>query len=91
MNTRSIRGRPGAGYPALLAALALTAALLAAPARAADPGDGQTDEGWKKVLAFTRCALNVFRAVTPTDWMVAAIDCGRLMMDEPTYPGGGNP
>lgn len=88
MITRSIRGRPGAGVPAALVMFALVAALLAAPARAADPGGGQTDDGWKKVLAFARCALNVFRAVTPTDWMVATIDCGRLMLDEPTYPGG---
>ena len=92
MRTRSIRGRPVVtGLAPLLVTLALAVALLAAPARAADPGDGQTDEGWKKVLAYARCAINVFRAVSPTDWMVATIDCGRLMLDEPTYPGGGQP
>ena len=91
MRTRSIRSRTGVPGPAaVLVALAL-AAQLAAPARAADPGDGQTVEGWKKVLSFARCALNVFRAMTPTDWMVATLDCGRLMMEEPTYPGGGQP
>ena len=84
MMTRSTRG------PAALVALALAASLCVSPARAAVGDDGGA-EGWKKVLAFARCAINVFRAVTPTDWMVATIDCGRLMLDEPTYPGGGNP
>jgi len=89
MTTRSIRSAHRA-----LATLTLVLVLglvLARGARAAD-GDGQTDEGWKKVLAFARCALNVFRAVTPTDWAVATLDCGRLMIDEPSnYPGGGQP
>ena len=76
--------------PAALVALALAVSLCVAPARAA-VGDDDTSDGWKKVLAFAHCALNVFRAVTPGDWMVAALDCGRLMMEEPTYPGGGQP
>jgi len=88
MITRSIRGRPGfAGYPAALVTLSLLAALLAVPARAADPDD-VTAEGWKKVLSFAHCAINVFRAVTPADWTVAFIDCGRLLAEEPTMPGG---
>jgi len=81
---RSIRGAPAA-----LVTFTLALSLCVAPARAA--GGDDTDEGWKKVLSFARCALNVFRAMTPTDWMVATLDCGRLMMEEPTYPGGGQP
>jgi len=81
---RSIRGRPAA-----IVTLALVLSMCVQPARAA--GGDDTDEGWKKVLSFARCALNVFRAMTPTDWMVATLDCGRLMMEEPTYPGGGQP
>ena len=84
MMTRSIRGAPVS-----FVAFALALSLLVQPARAS--GGDDTDEGWKKVLAFARCALNVFRAMTPTDWMVATLDCGRLMMEEPTYPGGGQP
>jgi len=86
MNTRGIRGRPGFAGAAALVMLTLTLSLGAQPARA-DGGD-DTADGWKKVIAFARCALNVFRAVTPTDWMVAATDCGRLVLEEPTWPGG---
>ena len=84
MTSRNIRG-----VAAVLAILTLTASFLVAPARAAAGDDA--DDGWKKVLSFARCAINVFRAITPTDWMIATIDCGRLMIDEPTYPGGGQP
>jgi len=88
MTTRSIRRRPGfAGYPASLVTLSLLAFLLAAPARAADPDDATAD-GWKKVLSFAHCAVNVFRAVTPMDWTVAFLDCGRLLAEEPALPGG---
>jgi len=83
MMTRSIRGGPAA-----LVTLSLLAALLAPPARAADPGDDVTAEGWKKVFAFAHCAFNVFRAVTPGDWTVAFLDCGRLLAEEPALPGG---
>jgi len=83
MMTRSIRGASAA-----LATPLLLAALLAAPARAADPGDDVTAEGWKKVFAFAHCAVNVFRAVTPADWTVAFLDCGRLLAEEPALPGG---
>jgi len=86
MNTRGIRGRPGFAGAAALVMLSLTLSLGAPPARA-DGGD-DTADGWKKVIAFARCALNVFRAVTPTDWMVAAADCGRLVLEEATWPGG---
>ena len=90
MTTRSIRGGPGsAGSTATLVAIALTVSLLAPPARAASGGD--TDEGWKKVVAFARCAVNVFRAVTPADWTVAFLDCTRLYLEEPALPGGGQP
>ena len=83
MMARIIRGAPAA-----LATLSLLAALLAVPARAADPGEDVTAEGWKKVFSFAHCAVNVFRAVTPADWTVAFLDCGRLLAEEPTMPGG---
>jgi len=84
MTTRRIRGAPGA-----LAMLTLLMLLTAAPAaRAADP-DTSTDtaNGWRKVVAYGRCAFLVFVAVTPTDWGVAFFDCTRLFIDE--SPGGG--
>ena len=91
MSTRSIRGGPGfAGYRIPVVALSLVAALHASPARASDTDSG-TEDGWKKVLAFARCAAHVFRAVTPVDWTVAFLDCGRLFMEERPYPGGGQP
>jgi hypothetical protein len=85
MITRSIRGAPAA-----IVTLSLAAALLVPAGQAfADSGveDGAED-GWKKVLQFARCAVHVFRAVTPADWSIAFLDCGRLMMEEPTLPGG---
>jgi hypothetical protein len=88
MLSRSNRGRPGvAGYRAALVALALAASFHVAPARAS-AGDDVSAEGWKKVLSFARCAFHVFRAITPTDWMVASIDCSRLFLEEPPLPGG---
>ena len=92
MTTRNIRGGPGsAGCAAAIVLLALSA-LLVTPARAADPAlDGDTADGWKKVLAFTPCAANVFRAVTPVGWLVAVTDCGRLFLEEPPWPGAGRP
>ena len=87
MSTRGIRGRTGFTRPAVaLVMLSLTLLLGAQPARA--DGADDTADGWKKVLAFARCAVNVFRAITPTDWIVATIDCGRLVLEEPTWPGG---
>ena len=87
MNTRGIRGWSGPAGPAVaLVMLSLTLSLCAPPAHA-DGGD-ETADGWKKVLAFARCAISVFRAVTPTDWLVATVDCGRLVLEEPTWPGG---
>ena len=89
MTHRSHRGGPGhAGYPAALVTLSLLAALLVAPARAAEPGDDASD-GWRKVLSFAHCAINVFRAVSPADWSIAIVDCGRLFAEEPPFPGGG--
>ena len=91
MLTRRIRGGPGvAGYRAALVMLALAAALQAAPARASE-ADDHTADGWIKVVRFARCSFHVFRAITPTDWMVAVIDCGRLFLEEPPLPGGGQP
>jgi hypothetical protein len=80
--------RSNRGTAAALVTLSLTAALLVAPARAAEPGD-DTSDGWKKVLSFAHCAVNVFRAVTPTDWTIAFLDCSRLFMEEPPLPGSG--
>jgi hypothetical protein len=69
--------------PALLA-LALCLAL-APVARAADAESTETtDEGWKKVLAYGRCALSMFKALTPSEWAAAFFDCGRTFLDEPT-------
>jgi|RhiMethySRZTD1v2_1073278.scaffolds.fasta_scaffold809290_2 hypothetical protein len=91
MLARRIRGGPGvSGYRAAFVALALAAALHVAPARASEEDD-LTAEGWKKVLSFGRCAFHVFRAITPVDWMVAFIDCSRLFLEEPPFPGGGQP
>ena len=91
MLTRRIRGGPGvAGCRAALVVLALAAALNVAPARASEEGD-YTADGWKKVFSFARCSFHVFRAITPTDWMVAFIDCSRLFLEEPPLPGGGQP
>jgi hypothetical protein len=84
--TCSIRARGGPRSPAALVPLALALVLCVQPARAAS--DEDTADGWKKVIAYARCALNVFRAVTPTDWTVAFLDCGRLYLEEPTLPGG---
>ncbi len=80
MTTRRIRGAPGA-----LAMLTLLTLLIAAPAaRAADPDTpGDTADGWKKVVAYGRCAFLVFVAVSPTDWGAAFFDCSRLFLSEP--------
>lgn len=85
MTTRKTRGAPGA-----LAMLTLLLLIAAPAARAADPdvpGDGA--DGWKKVVAYTRCAFLVFVATAPTDWAVAITDCTRLYLEEPPVPGGG--
>ena len=86
MPTRRIRGAPG-----VLAMLMLLALFVVAPAaRAADP-DASTDtaNGWKKVLAYARCAFVVFIAVTPAEIGAAMFDCTRLYLSEPPLPGGG--
>jgi len=86
MTTRKTRGAPGA-----LAMLTLLLLLVAVPAaRAADP-DAPSDgaDGWKKVVAYARCAFLVFAAATPTDWAVAITDCTHLYLEEPPAPGGG--
>lgn len=69
--------------PALLA-LALSLAFApSARATEAEPADS-TEDGWKKVLAYGRCAFSVFKAVTPTEWASAFFDCGRTFLDEPS-------
>jgi hypothetical protein len=84
MSTRRTRG----AY-VLLAAAMLS---LAAPvAHAEDPdGSGDTADGWKKVLAYAGCAINVFRAITPVDWVVAMSGCTKLFLDEPPLTSGGD-
>ena len=83
MSTRRTRG-----VCVLLALAALTA--VAPIARAADP-DAPTDtaDGWKKVLAYANCAFQVFRAITPTDWVAAGISCTRLFIAESPVNAGG--
>lgn len=73
-----------------LAALSFASPMAAPEARAAgsdSPGD--TAEGWKKVLAYARCAFDVFRAVTPVDWASAGFECTRLFLAEPPLTPGG--
>lgn len=81
MFIRSVRRAPRA--PALLALVMLLS--VAPAARAEDSGD-PTAEGWRKVFAYARCAFEMFKAVTPTDWGAAFFDCGRTFLDEPA-PG----
>jgi hypothetical protein len=70
--------------------LVLAAFLAFAPcALASDPDwPSDTDDGWRKVLAYGRCALQVFGAVTPPQWGAAFLDCARLFLAEPPLPGG---
>ena len=85
MTTRRIRGAPGA-----LALLTLVALCLAAPARAVDPAaDGDSEDGWKKVIAYARCAFYVFLAGDPISSSVAFFDCARTYLNEPPMPAGG--
>jgi hypothetical protein len=82
MIIRSVPRAPRA--PALLALFLL---LCVAPASRAAEGDGEpTAEGWRKVFAYARCAFEVWKAVTPTDWGTAFFDCGRTFLDE-SNPG----
>lgn len=79
---------------AVLVALAFATVVLApSAARAADPDvPSETADGWRKVLAYSRCAFQVFRALTPTDWTSALLDCGRTFLAESPAPpadGGG--
>jgi len=69
----------------------LTFLALAPPAaRAGDPDwPDDAEAGWRKVIAYGRCALQVFVAVTPAQWSAAFMDCGRLYLDEPPAPMGG--
>lgn len=71
-----------------LVALALATFVLApSAARAADPDvPSETADGWRKVLSYSRCAFQVFRALTPTDWTSALLDCGRTFLEESPAP-----
>ena len=84
-----IRNRRRAHATALLTLLSCLA--LAPHALAADPDwPDESDTGWRKVLAYSRCALQVFSAVTPPQWGAAVLDCTRLFLSEPA-PGSGGP
>lgn len=56
---------------------------------AGSTADGNTAEGWKKVIAYAGCAFSVFRAITPVDWAGAILTCSKLFADEPASPIGG--
>ena len=85
MIIRRIRGAPRA-----LVALVLIALCLAAPARALDPGSpDDADYGWKKVVAYSRCALLVSVAFTPGMALAAFFDCERTFEAEPPINWGG--
>ena len=78
------------GAPRALATIVLLVACLAAPARALDarPLD-DADEGWKKVVAYARCALLVSVAFTPGMALAAFFDCERTFEAEPPINWGG--
>lgn len=82
MSIRFIRRAPRA--PAFLALLLLLSVVPAT--RAAESNTEPTAEGWRKVLAYARCAFEVFKAVTPVDWGTAFLDCSRTILDE-SSPG----
>ena len=77
--------------PRLPAMLALVTLLALAPAARATDGDGpgSVDEGWKKVVAYARCAFEMFIASTPAQWTVAILDCSKQYLDEPRLRSGG--
>jgi len=87
MTFRRIRG---ARRTLVLALLLGSFSLLPIGAAHAAIGD-DTADGWKKVLKYARCVVNVFRAVTPADIMVAVFDCGTTFLDETSGSGGGRP
>lgn len=72
---------------ALVALAFATVVLAPSAARAADPDvPSETADGWRKVLSYSRCAFQVFRALTPTDWTSALLDCGRTFLAESPAP-----
>lgn len=72
---------------ALVALAFATVVLAPSAARAADPDvPSETADGWRKVLSYSRCAFQVFRALTPTDWTSALLDCGRTFLEESPAP-----
>jgi hypothetical protein len=84
--------RNPSGRRVCAAALLLLLMSTLAPSRAVagDPDwADDTADGWRKMVAYGRCALQVFAAVTPVQWAAAFMDCGRLYLDEPASPAGG--
>ena len=86
MTTCLIRRAPRAS--AFVTLLLLLAVVPVAHATDSDEG-GETGDGWKKVLAYARCAFEVFEAITPAQWGTAIFDCGRTFIDE--TPSGSKP
>jgi len=73
---------------ALLALFSL--ASLAPGALASDPDwPGDTEDGWRKVLAYGRCAFLVAVAVSPPQWAGAILDCTRLFLAESSLTAEG--
>jgi len=76
--------------PALFLLMLIALALAPSAARAGDPDwPDDAEAGWRKMIAYGRCALQVFVAVTPAQWSAAFMDCGRLYLDEPPAATGG--
>lgn len=71
------------------ALLTMSAFLAFAPcALAAEPDEPpDTDDGWRKVIAYSRCAVQVFFASTPVQWSAAFFDCARTFLAEPPLGG----
>lgn len=91
MTTRRSRGALATLSLRFATLLAVVTLLVVAPAaRAADPdAPGDTADGWRKVLAYARCALLVFFAGTPIEWSAAFADCSHTYTAEAAGPGGG--
>jgi hypothetical protein len=83
------RKRRRSCVPAVLTFLALLSTTAVVHAGELDAPD-ETGDGWRKVIAYGRCAFAVFTAVSPVQWTAAFLDCGKLFLDEPPL-GGGTP
>jgi hypothetical protein len=73
----------------VLVTLALLLALAPAVVAADSEPPPETADGWRKVIAYARCAALVFLATTPAQWSGAIFDCARLYLDEPPIGAGG--